>query len=68
LKRIRPGVAFAPETVELTRICSTVALVEDETLAKPLIKLISLIEDHDDVNRVYHNADIPEHLWDAYSG
>jgi transcriptional/translational regulatory protein YebC/TACO1 len=56
---------FTPETVELTRICGTETVVEDLAIAKPLIKLIGLIEDHDDVNKVYHNADIPESVWNA---
>jgi transcriptional/translational regulatory protein YebC/TACO1 len=66
LKELRPEVVFAPDAVELTRICPTTSTVEDETLAKPLIKLIQLIEDHDDVNRVYHNAHLPEAFWNTY--
>jgi YebC/PmpR family DNA-binding regulatory protein len=56
---------FTPETVELTRICGTETVVDNLAIAKPLIKLIGLIEDHDDVNKVYHNADIPEAVWNA---
>jgi YebC/PmpR family DNA-binding regulatory protein len=66
LSELRPAIPFAPETVELTRICSTSSPIDDEAVAKPLIKLIQLIEDHDDVNRIYHNAEIPEALWNLY--
>ena len=58
---------FAPETVELTRIPSTMADVTDPEIAKPLVKLIGMIEDHDDVNKVYHNAEMPDELWEQFS-
>jgi YebC/PmpR family DNA-binding regulatory protein len=59
------SVPFTPETVELTRLCATETVVDDPSIAKPLIKLLSMIEEHDDVNKVYHNADIPESVWHA---
>ena len=54
---------FEPETVELTRLCANETLVEEEAIAKPLLKLLAVLEDHDDVNKVYHNAEIPEAVW-----
>ena len=59
---------FAPETVEITRICGVETAITDDETAKPLVKLIQQIEDHDDVNKLYHNADISEELWERYSG
>ncbi|XVJ51937.1 MAG: YebC/PmpR family DNA-binding transcriptional regulator [Vampirovibrio sp.] len=56
---------FLPETVELTRLCATQTDIEDPIIAKALIKLLNAIEDHDDVNRVYHNAHLSEALWQA---
>jgi len=58
---------FAPDTVELTRIASTMANVTDPDIAKPLVKLIGLIEDHDDVNKVHHNIEMSDELWEQFS-
>jgi YebC/PmpR family DNA-binding regulatory protein len=58
---------FEPETVELTRIPSTMADVADPEIAKPLVKLIGLLEDHDDVNKVHHNIEMSDALWEEYS-
>jgi transcriptional/translational regulatory protein YebC/TACO1 len=34
----------------------------DEALAARVMKLIEALEDHDDVQKVFHNADIAEDL------
>jgi YebC/PmpR family DNA-binding regulatory protein len=47
------------ESAEVMMVPATTNPVEGET-AQKLVKLIELLEDNDDVQSVYHNADIPE--------
>ena len=47
------GVAFLP----LMRV-----VVEDEGTAERILKLMEALDDHDDVNNVYSNFDIPERI------
>ena len=50
---------FAPEEAEITMRASTSAAVEGEN-AEKLVKMIDMLEDLDDVQAVYHNAELPE--------
>jgi YebC/PmpR family DNA-binding regulatory protein len=48
-------------SAEVTMVPQT--MVEcDETNAARVMKLVDALEDHDDVQKVYHNADIPEEV------
>jgi len=38
--------------------------INDETVAAKVIKLIDLLEDHDDVQRVYTNMSISDEIMD----
>ena len=51
-----------PEKAEVTMIPSTQCKLEDEELAKQMIKMSDMLEDLDDVQNVYSNADISEDL------
>ena len=52
------------EAAELTRITqNTVAL--DEKKGRSILKLMDLLEDHDDVQKTYSNFDIPEDVLNA---
>lgn len=54
-------------SVELTRLPSaTVAVGEKE--AEALLKLLELVEDHDDVQKVFSNFDIPDELMEKLRG
>ena len=52
------------ETSEVTRIpANTVAV--DENKGKALIKLMDILEDHDDIQKSYSNFDIPDDVMNA---
>jgi transcriptional/translational regulatory protein YebC/TACO1 len=56
---------FTPESVETTMVPKTTVAVDDEAAARKLIRMIDALEELDDVNDVYANFDIPEHLLEA---
>ncbi len=52
------------ETAEVTRIpANTVAV--DENKGKALLKLMDILEDHDDIQKSYSNFDIPDNVMNA---
>ena len=52
------------ETAEITRIpANTVAV--DENKGKALLKLMDILEDHDDIQKSYSNFDIPDDVMNA---
>ncbi len=51
-----------PEKSEVTMIASTQCMLTDEELAKNMVKLSDMLEDLDDVQNVYSNADIAEEI------
>jgi YebC/PmpR family DNA-binding regulatory protein len=59
---------FAIESAELTMVAKTTVEVEDEGDAKKVLRLIDQLEDNDDVQDVYANFDIPEHVLEAVAG
>jgi YebC/PmpR family DNA-binding regulatory protein len=52
---------------DLTMIPSTTINLDDESAAKQVLRLVDALEDHDDVEAVYANFDIPEHVLEAVS-
>jgi YebC/PmpR family DNA-binding regulatory protein len=56
---------FAVESAELTMLPKNTVAIEDEAKAKQLMRLIDALEDDDDVQEVYANFDIPEHVLEA---
>ena len=50
---------LVPEDAEITMRASTSAAVEGE-VAEKLVKMIDMLEDLDDVQAVYHNAELPD--------
>lgn len=51
-----------PEKAEITMTAATQCKLDDEELAKQMIKLTDMLEDSDDVQNVYSNADISEEI------
>jgi YebC/PmpR family DNA-binding regulatory protein len=51
------------ENAELQRIPVSTVSLDDEAI-KEVLKLISVLEDDDDVQKVYHNLDIQEHQYE----
>ena len=54
------GIAF--DSAELTLLSTTSVPLDTEGDAKRVLKLIDALEDHDDVQNVYSNFDIPDHI------
>jgi YebC/PmpR family DNA-binding regulatory protein len=55
---------FAPDNAEVTFSASTQAELDQET-AEKLLRLVDTLEDLDDVQEVYSNADISDEILDA---
>jgi YebC/PmpR family DNA-binding regulatory protein len=53
------------DSAELTMVPKSTVKVEDESAAKKLLRLVDALEDSDDVQGVYANFDIPEHVLEA---
>jgi YebC/PmpR family DNA-binding regulatory protein len=59
---------LAPTSAELTLEPSSTVSVSDESEAKKVLRLIEAIEEHDDVQNVYANYDIPDEVFASYDG
>jgi YebC/PmpR family DNA-binding regulatory protein len=53
---------FKPADAEISMIAATNVPVTDKEVAEKLIRLIEMLEELDDVQEVYSNADIPENI------
>ena len=56
---------FHVESAELSMVPKTTVTIEDEATARKVVHLIEALEDLDDVQDVYANFDIPEHVLEA---
>ena len=65
-EKVRSGLEAAKLPIENAEISwqpqSTVSLDADS--ARKLLQLVDALEDHDDVQKVYHNADLPEEAFE----
>ncbi len=57
-----------PGAPELTMVPTTTVEVSSEPEAKRVLRLIEALDDHDDVQNVYANFDIPDAVMAAYQG
>ncbi len=57
-----------PAAVELSMVPTTTIEVTSESEAKRVLRLIEALDDHDDVQNVYSNFDIPDSVMAAYEG
>jgi len=57
---------LSPGASELTMVPTTTIEVTDESEAKRVLRLIEALDDHDDVQNVYANFDIPDSVMAAY--
>lgn len=55
------------EMAEITMIPQTIVKVDDPKQAQQVLKLMELLEDHDDVQRAHANFDIPDELLQSLS-
>jgi YebC/PmpR family DNA-binding regulatory protein len=56
---------FAVDSAELTMVPKTTVAVEDEALARKIVKLMDALDENDDVQDTYANFDIPERVLEA---
>jgi YebC/PmpR family DNA-binding regulatory protein len=68
LAQVRTGLeeaGVAIESAELSLVPTTTVALESEGDARKVLRLIDLLEDHDDVQAVYANFDIPDSVLQA---
>jgi YebC/PmpR family DNA-binding regulatory protein len=53
---------FKVESAELTKIPKNLVKIENKESAEKILKILDLIEDHDDVQKVYANIDMDDSL------
>jgi YebC/PmpR family DNA-binding regulatory protein len=61
------GAGVAVTSADLTMIPTTTVALDDEGQAKQVLRLMDALEDHDDVEAVYANFDIPDAVLEAVS-
>ncbi|MBN1596316.1 YebC/PmpR family DNA-binding transcriptional regulator [candidate division FCPU426 bacterium] len=54
-----------PVSAEITMVPKTVMTVDDPKNAEALLKLLESLEDHDDVQKVHSNFDIPDEIMES---
>jgi YebC/PmpR family DNA-binding regulatory protein len=59
---------LAPSSSDLSMVPTSTIEVKDESEAKKVLRLIEALDDHDDVQNVYANFDIPDSVMAAYAG
>ncbi len=57
-----------PGASELSMVPTTTVEVASESEAKKVLRLLEALDDHDDVQNVYANFDIPDAVMAAYDG
>ncbi len=57
-----------PGAPELTMVPTSTIEVEEESEAKKVLRLIEALDDHDDVQNVYANCDIPDAVLAGFEG
>ncbi len=65
VKEALEGKGFAPTLAEVQLRPKTTVHIEEEKPAQQLLKMVELLEDHEDVSNVFANFDIPDHLLEA---
>jgi YebC/PmpR family DNA-binding regulatory protein len=62
------GAGLMPTSSDLSMVPTSTIEVRDEGEAKRVLRLIEALDDHDDVQNVYANFDIPDSVMAAYDG
>jgi YebC/PmpR family DNA-binding regulatory protein len=62
------GGGFTIESAESTMVAKTSVSVDDETVARKIVRLMDELEENDDVQDVFSNFDIPETVLEAVAG
>jgi YebC/PmpR family DNA-binding regulatory protein len=61
LKEAIAAAGIEPDSAEITWLAKS-SIACDSKTAEKVMRLIDAIEDHDDVQKVYHNAEIPDEV------
>jgi transcriptional/translational regulatory protein YebC/TACO1 len=59
---------FSIESAEATMVPKTTVEIDDESMARKVVRLMDELEENDDVQAVYSNFDIPERVLEAVAG
>jgi transcriptional/translational regulatory protein YebC/TACO1 len=65
LKVALEGASMPVESAELEMVPSMRVEIDSESIAKRILKLIEVLEDHDDVQNVWANFDIPDEILES---
>jgi len=68
VRDVLAGLGVKVLSAELTLVAQNVIDVSDEGDAKKILRLMDAIDDHDDVQNVYANFDIPDEIMAAFEG
>lgn len=68
VKTAMEAAGLKPDHAELTMLASLNVAIEDKEVAEKVLKLLDMLEDIDDVQHVYSNADIASDIMDALEG
>jgi YebC/PmpR family DNA-binding regulatory protein len=68
VRRALEDAGISPESVDLSLEPTSAVPVTDEAEAKKVLRLLEAIDDHDDVQSVHSNADIPDEVLAAFEG
>ena len=58
---------ITPQTAEMTMVPSSTIKIKGASEAKQILALVESLEDHDDVQQVYSNFDIPDEILEQSS-
>jgi YebC/PmpR family DNA-binding regulatory protein len=61
-KKLLQEAGFSPEQAEITMVAAIDVAINDKDIAEKLLRLSDMLEDLDDVQEVYMNADITEEI------
>ncbi len=70
LSAVREAIVAAgiePDSAEITMVPNATVVLDAETATK-VLRLIEALEEHDDTQKVFHNAEIPEDVLEAAGG
>jgi YebC/PmpR family DNA-binding regulatory protein len=59
---------FSIDSAEATMVPKTTVEIDDEAMARKVVRLMDELEENDDVQAVYSNFDIPERVLEAVAG
>ncbi len=67
VKQALEGAGFKVESAKVTMVPKTTVKLEDEKTVQQMLRLMETLEDHDDVQQIYANFDIPDELMERVS-